>query len=427
MSMSRKVLIPTLLVLTALVFPALSSAQDNRLPVPPGRIIVGDEDGLYTISADGSNKTYLVTEDDPDCWLRDGIWSSDGKKIMYTSICGGASPTDWRPDVNRDDLKERTASVYIYDLASGDSQELLPPEAGHQDYAGDWHPDGKEVVIYSDRNETETFNFYLVDLATGDLTQVTNFDTNASRVSFDPTGRYLLYNRRIVEANNIRFEVRAFDLTTESEISVAAGVTPNWSPDGKWITYTTEGESADVFVLRSDCILSGGGCNAENDAVNITYTPDIAEREPVFSPDQTQIIYLRNTSLDPAVITWDLFRQDLRTGLLQNLTDTPNISERSRAWERVSAISRVDVADALPVLVRVNTGQGAANLREEPTTNSNIVGQAFNGQIVFVQGRSNDGNWYLITLPQDGTQALLFSNLTNKVSGDPDATPNVEQ
>ena len=122
-----------------------------------------------------------------------------------------------------------------------------------------------------------------------------------------------------------------------------------------------------------------------------------------------------------------MFRQDLRTGLLQNLTDTPNISERSRAWERVSAISRADVADALPVLVRVSTGQGAANLREEPTTNSNIVGQAYNGQIVFVQGRSNDSNWYLITLPQDGTQAWLFANLTNRVSGDPDATPNVEQ
>ncbi len=426
MSMSRKVLIPTLLVLMALVFPAMSSAQDGGLPAQPGRIIVGDEDGLYTISADGTDKTYLATEDDPDCWLRDGAWSLDGSQIMYTSICGGASPTDWRPDENRDGLKERTASVFIYDLASGDSQELLPPEEGHQDYAGDWHPDGKEVVIYSDRNETETFNFYLVDLETGDLTQITNFDTNASRVSFDPSGRFLLYNRRIVEASNIRFEVRAFDLTTENEISVAVGVTPNWSPDGQWITYATEGESADVFVMPTDCITSGGGCNAANDAVNITYTPDIAEREPVFSPDQTQIIYLRNTSLDPAVVTWDLYRQDLRTGLLQNLTDTPNISERNRAWERVTTVGRVDVADALPVLVSVNTGQGAANLREEPNTTSNIVGQAFNGQIVFVQGRSADGSWYLITLPEDGTQAWLFSDLTNAVSGDPATTPNVE-
>jgi dipeptidyl aminopeptidase/acylaminoacyl peptidase len=425
--MSRKYLIPTLLVLIALSVPGVSLAQNGGLPVPPGRIIVGDENGLYTIQADGSDKTYLIQEADPDCWLRDGAWSLDGTQIMYTSICGGASPTDWRPDENRSDLKERTANVYLYDLASGESQELIPPETGRQDYAGDWHPDGKEVVIYSDRNENEMFNFYLVDLETGALTQITNFDSNASRVSFDPTGRFLLYNRRIVEASNIHFEVRAFDLTTENEIRVAIGVTPNWSPDGKWITYATENEPADVFIMPADCIYNGGGCNAANDARNITYTPDIIEREPVFSPDQTQIIYLRNTSLDPGVIMWDLYRQDLRTGLLQNLTDTPNISERERGWERIAAVSRVEVVDALPVLVRVNTGQGAANLREEPNTNSNIVGQAFNGQIVFVQGRSTDGNWYRITLPEDGSQAWLFSNLTTNVSGDPATTPIVER
>ena len=46
MSMSRKVLIPTLLVLAALVFPALTSAQDNTLPVPPGRIRLRVDAGL---------------------------------------------------------------------------------------------------------------------------------------------------------------------------------------------------------------------------------------------------------------------------------------------------------------------------------------------------------------------------------------------
>ena len=63
---------------------------------------------------------------------------------------------------------------------------------------------------------------------------------------------------------------------------------------------------------------------------------------------------------------------------------------------------------------------------EEPTTNAAIVGQAFNGSTVFVQGRSNDGAWYLITLPEDGSQAWLFSNLTAVVTGDPATTPAVE-
>jgi Tol biopolymer transport system component len=428
MMMSRKYLVLILLILltAALALPGVSLAQDGSMPVPPGRIVVGDENGLYTIQADGTSKTYLLEEDDLECWLRDGAWSPDNTLLMYTWICGGESPTDWRPDQNREDLKERTASVYIYDLASGEGRELIPPEEGHQDYAGDWHPNGEEAVIYSDRNENETFNLYLVDLESGELTPLTNFDSNASRVSFDPSGRFLLYNRRIVEATSVRFEVRAFDLTTESEIRVAVGVTPNWSPDGKWITYATEGDTADVFVMPADCIYDGGGCNAANDAHNVTYTPDVLEREPVFSPDQTQIAYLRNTSTAPGGISWDLYRQDLRTGLLQNLTDTLTISERHRSWERVASVSRVEVAEVLPVLVRVSTGEGAANLREEPTTSAPVVGQASNGQVLYVQGRNGDGSWYRVTLPEDGAQAWLFANLTSDLAGDPATTPTLE-
>jgi hypothetical protein len=207
---------------------------------------------------------------------------------------------------------------------------------------------------------------------------------------------------------------------------VATGVTPNWSPDGRWITYATEGTASDVFIMPADCITTGGGCSAEDTARDITFTPDVAEREPVFSPDQSQIAYLRNTSTQTGVVMWDLFRQDLRSGRWQNLTDTLNISERHRSWERVASASPVEIADTLPVLVRVNTTQGAANLREEPNTTSNIVGQVLNGQTLYVEGRNSDGSWYLIILPEDGTQAWLFSNLTTVVEGDPAAMPNVE-
>jgi Tol biopolymer transport system component len=426
--MSHKYWIPALLILSlaAILLPGAARAQDGGLPLPPGRIVVGDENGLFTIQADGSDKTYLVEEDEPDCWIRDGSWSPDDTQLLYTRICGGESATDWRPDPNRDDLSERTANVYVYDLESGESQELIPPDEAYQDYAGDWHPDGSQVVIYSDRSENKMFNLYLVDLESSELTQLTDFDSNASRVSFDPSGRYLLYNRRIVDSSSIQFEVRAFDLEDESEISVAVGVTPNWSPDGNWVTFATEGDTADVFVMPADCIFSGGGCSAVDVVRNITYTPDVAEREPVFSPDQTQITYLRNTSPSPGEVVWDLFRQDIRTGLLQNLTDTANISERHRSWERISSASRSEVADMLPVIARVTTSQGAANLREEPNTTAEIVGQALAGQSVFVQGRNSDTSWYLITLPEEGIQAWLFGDLATIIEGDPAMLPVVE-
>jgi Tol biopolymer transport system component len=417
--MVYKRLLPFWLVvsLIVVVLPGTALArQSNAFSVPPGRLVVGDDKGLFTILADGSDKTYLVEEDETGCWLRDGAWSPDGTKIMYTAICGGSSPYDWRPDPGRTDLRERTAKVMVYDLADGSSSELVPSDGVHQDYAGDWNPDGKEVVIYSDRDPSAIFNFYTFDLASGSLTQLTTFDSNASRVSYDPSGRYLLYNRHIIETN--QFEVRALDLSNKAEITVAVGLTPNWSPDGKWITYATEVETSDVFVMPADCIYQGGDCNAERDARNVTYTPDIAEREPVFSPDQTQIVYARNTNPNPGAITWDIYRQDLLTGLLQNLTNTPETEERQRSWERIEVSSRADVASVLPVVARVFTSEGVANLRADPTTTADIVGQVSTGQMLFVQGATANRSWYRITLPADGSQAWIFGNLITAVQGD---------
>jgi hypothetical protein len=426
--MVHKRFLSVLLLFSLIVFalPGASLAQQaDSFPVPPGRLVAGDDKGLYTMQADGSDKTYLAEETETGCWLRDGVWSPDGTKIMYTAICGGSSPYDWRPDPGRTDLRERTAKVMVYDLATGSSSELVPSDGVHQDYAGDWNPNGDEIVIYSDRDPSAIFNFYTFDLASDSLTQLTTFDSNASRVSYDPTGRYLLYNRHIIETN--QFEVRALDLSNMTEIHVAAGLTPNWSPDGKWIAYATEGETSDVFVMPADCIYQGGDCNADRDARDITYTPDISDREPLFSPDQTQMVYVRNTNPTPGVITWDIYRQDLLTGLLENLSNTPDIEERQRSWEPVKVDSRADVASVLPVVARVFTSEGVANLRAEPTTNANIVGQTSSGQMLFVVGATSNRSWYHITLPADGAQAWIFGNLITAVQGDLASVPVVQQ
>ncbi|MBP8972433.1 MAG: hypothetical protein KBH93_01045, partial [Anaerolineae bacterium] len=94
----------SLLILATLLGAVLSGAvlaQQSDFPVPPGRIVAGDDAGLFTMLTDGTAKTYLVQEEEADCWLRDGVWSPDGSQIMYTAICGGEGPGDWLPDPER--------------------------------------------------------------------------------------------------------------------------------------------------------------------------------------------------------------------------------------------------------------------------------------------------------------------------------------
>lgn len=414
-----------LLILAMLAAPGLVLAQEGSTPsftIPPGAVIIGDDTGLVTFLADGSERTVVLENTDSGCWLRDGVWSPDGSQVLYTRICGGSSPTDWHA-TNADGEPDpaRTASVFVFDLNTGASSELAPNDGEYQDYAGDWHPDGDRVVIYSNRN-LNRYNLYTIDLASGEADQITDFESDLGRVSYDPTGQYLLYNRYIADTSGIRWEVRVLDTETDTETFVAAGLTPHWSPDGQWIAYATEGDTADVFVMPAACVYEGTGCNASDSARNITLTPVISEREPLWSADQTQLIYLRDTSPEPASESWDLFRHELRTGLLQNLTNTADVSERVSDWQPGGA-EPADVAALLPTVVRVITG--TANLREGPSTNTSIVGTLNNGQVVYVQGVNAAGDWYRITLPEDGTVAWLFADLTQVVSGEIEGLPEI--
>ena len=415
--MSRKLISLAIFAVTAalLLVPASLHAQGGGLlAMPPGLLLAGDEAGLFTIKADGTAKTYILEDGAPNCWLRDGKWSPQGDQFIYTRICGGESPSDWHAD-------NRTADVYLYTPSVNSEVELEPTNGQFQNYAGDWHPTGSQVLIYSNR-DLDRYNLYSVTVSSGDSSQVTNYESDLARASWDPTGRYLLYNRYIVDFTTVQWEIRVMDTTNGQESFVAVGMTPNWSPDGKWISYVTSGdnfESADVFIMPSDCILNAERCNPERDAINLTYTPTVIEREPLWSLDQTQLFYLRDTNSDPSVETWDIFRQDIQTGTLENVTNTADTSERHSEWERIDT-PVTPIETVLPVIARVNTAQGAANMRSGPSTTDDIAAVLNNSQIVFVQGQheASDGVWYRIALPGDGTIGWLFHTLAAPVTGE---------
>ena len=131
-----------------------------------------------------------------------------------TRICGGA-PTDWH-------APNRSAVVYLYDVESESAEPLIPNDGNSQDYAGAWSPDDQQIVFYSNR-AGEHYNLFLYDLASNEITQITDFQDDIGRVTFDPTGRYLLYNRYVITANDVRWGMRALDLTTETKRASAQG------------------------------------------------------------------------------------------------------------------------------------------------------------------------------------------------------------
>jgi uncharacterized protein YgiM (DUF1202 family) len=177
--------------------------------------------------------------------------------------------------------------------------------------------------------------------------------------------------------------------------------------------------------MSAACILENLECNPTRNARNITQTPDILEREPLWSPDQTQIAYLRDTNPEAAATTWDIYRHEVRTGRLSRVTTTADVSERLTHWEPVDA-ERVSIESQLPVVVRIIAREGTVNLREGASTNTDIIGVVNFGQLMFVQGVNAAGDWYRITLPDDGVQAWVFASLTEPVVGDPANVPQLD-
>lgn len=410
----------------ALALPATLQAQDDDpLPVPPGRVLVGDDTGLYTVPSDDPDEPYLLEDGDDNCWLRDAGWSPDGARLIYTRICGGGSATNWRAvDADGNPDPNRTAQVLI--LEGGAISEPIPYDGTYQDYAGTWNPDPdrQEFTIFSNRNGG-IYNIYLVNFLTGQTSQVTDFSENVAHVSWDPTGRYLLYNRYVTETDDLRWEVRALDLETGTETRVAEGLTPNWSPDGDWIIYATDGEVADVFVMPAACVYNNTPCEPQTAARNVTQTPNLPEREPLWTPDQSQIVYLRDTDTVNETQTWDVFRQEMSTGRHVQVTTTPNESERISAWEPIVPTQIVPIADTLPVILRVTSDN--LNMRSGPGTNFQVLATMPNGQILFAQATNAAESWYKVTLPDGGNEGWVFGNLVTVEEGDPERLPEATE
>ena len=87
---------------------------------------------------------------------------------------------------------------------------------------------------------------------------------------------------------------------------------------------------------------------------------------------------------------------------------------------------RVSIESQLPVVVRIIAREGTVNLREGASTNTDIIGVVNFGQLMFVQGVNAAGDWYRITLPDDGVQAWVFASLTEPVVGDPANVPQLD-
>jgi dipeptidyl aminopeptidase/acylaminoacyl peptidase len=308
---------------------------------------------LWKVSAAGGWPLQLTQSDERQY---SAVWSPDGKWIVFQQDTGGnelwdifAVPSQGgevvnltkTPDVreeaplfSRDGKtialnfkpKEITAyNIELLDWATHKVRQLTNEDTkNHSWSAVAWSRDGK--TLYANRTEVSftDSDVYSVDVATGKTENLTPHQGSVlySATSLSPDGKTLLItsNQKGGFQNVALLGVASKKITWATDTQWEA-TAADFSPDGKWVTYTinADGESAaylaDSSTMHAEKIRVSEGLNT------------FPAAPTSFSPRGNQLIISHESSVQPAdYFVYDLAtrkRRQLTYSAIASLTNTP--------------------------------------------------------------------------------------------------------
>lgn len=217
---------------------------------------------LYVADADGWNERLLATRAEP-LRIADNQFSPDGRSIVFAA---GES---------------RTASngfgLYRIDIETGTESEMTPQKFFNIKYLR-WLPDGSGLLVTARENLVPKFSIWNISAVTGVSTMLTRDDANFSGLSLDAEGRTIVATK-VSNDFNIYLENPA---EPNSRKLLAAGLNPNFSPDGKIVYRSAD---LDIWSIEAD----GTGKR------QLTSDP-AADLHPIVSRDARHIFFTSNRS-----------------------------------------------------------------------------------------------------------------------------------
>ena len=214
---------------------------------PAGMEIFRNDDWRLRIDGlDSAHRVNLATKalTDNDVYDAECAFSPDGKWICFTRGAG------------------KDADIYV--MRADSSRAVKVIGAAGYDGGPFFSPDGKRLVYRSDRKGNDLLQIFVADLAFDDAGNITGMKgerqlTNDNNVNWGPYwhpgGKQIVYATSAHGHQNYELYLMRDDGTQPTRITYKDGadVLPTFSPDGKWLMWTskrTPDSTTQVFAAR---------------------------------------------------------------------------------------------------------------------------------------------------------------------------------
>ncbi|MFN2577701.1 MAG: S41 family peptidase [Pyrinomonadaceae bacterium] len=248
-------------------FPSISS---------DGRVIVFEHDfGIWKLDTSSKRATPIKLDIEAE------TEENDSETMAFASQ---ADDYDLAPNSRRLVVSTH-GEIFTVPVEEGDVKQLTDSAAREVNVA--YSPDGKWVSFVSDRTGREELYVTAAD-GMGEAQKLTDIDALKLGYHWSPDSKEIAFtssDSKLRKVNVTSKQIAELDASRYGNISL-----PEWSPDGKWLTYSKADESrtTDIYVLASS--------GEEKQPHKVTFD-SYDERGPRFSPDGRKLFFVRSDSI----------------------------------------------------------------------------------------------------------------------------------
>ena len=286
---------------------------------------VGGKRGLVVAHPDASGARFLAEvqgTNSPEPYQGRSIaWSPDSKRIAFVSSEPGPETKEatgdpvvitrylYKPDFwegNSHFNDNRRLHVYVVDVAGGQVQQLT--KGTGYEHSVDWSPDGTQIVYAAEHNPDAdrffNYDLFAINVRDGSIRQLTSTEGVEAHPRWSPDGKMIAYiatKRGLTdrETNMEDYHVWVMNADGSNRREIGAAIddrqtSAEWTPDGTAILTQVQ-EHGDIHLYR---IPTNGGApeRLTNDAGFLTtfsVRKDGAVAYGLLGPKEPTALYLR--------------------------------------------------------------------------------------------------------------------------------------